>query len=228
MSQSNLDILVLEDSAVVAERLVGILRGWGRARVLPAARNLSEAIRTIRTGRVDILIADLDLPDGLGTVAIRELRNRHPGAHAIVMTVLNEGPVVLDAIRAGATGYIIKDDETFGVLSAIEMVLEGRSPMSPAIARQIVASLHENTGPDGGHEVVPSGAETDLVPQLTARESEVLRAIARGFSHREVAEMLGISAQTVPVHARNIYRKLEATNKAEAVYLARQRGLIPQ
>lgn len=227
MRQPDLDILVLEDNAVVAERLAGILRGWDRARVLPTARSLADALRTIRTGNVDILVADLDLPDGLGTIAIGELRRRHPHAHAIVMTVLNEGPVVLDAIRAGATGYIIKDDETFGVLGAIEMVLDGRSPMSPAIARQIVASLQVSDVNSGGR-AVPAGAETDADPQLTPRETEVLNAIARGFAHREVAEMLGISAQTVPVHARNIYRKLEATNKAEAVFVARQRGLIPQ
>ena len=223
--QEDIDILVLEDSPAVSDRLVGILRGWPRARVLPAAHTVAEALRTIKTGHVDILIADLDLPDGLGTTAIRALRDHQPAAHAIVMTVLNSGPVVLEAIHAGATGYMIKDDDTFGVLGAIEMVLDGRSPMSPAIARQIMQTLQEAGGPIDGEKREPA---LDDLPQLTPREAEVLNAIARGFSHREVAEMLGISPQTVPVHARNIYRKLEATNKAEAVFLARQRGLISQ
>jgi DNA-binding NarL/FixJ family response regulator len=226
MPDTQYDILVLEDSREVAGRLIAILRDWPRARVLPAAHSLADALRTIRTGNVDILIADLDLPDGMGTTAIRELRARHPEAHAVVMTVLNDGPVVLEAIRAGATGYVVKDDETFGVIAAIDMVLEGRSPMSPAIARQIVTSLQN--APAAAAATPPAGTETDAAPLLTPREADVLKAIARGFSHREVAEILGISAQTVPVHARNIYRKLEATNKAEAVYVARQRGLLPQ
>lgn len=226
MAEPSYDILVLEDSPAVADRLTSILRGWEPARVLPVARTVADALRAIRTGRVDILIADLDLPDGMGTTAIRELRTRNPDAHAIVMTVLSDGPVVLEAIRAGATGYVMKDDETFGVLASIDMVLSGRSPMSPAIARLIVTSL-QNAGP-ATEGPVPMGTETNVQPVLTPREADVLKTIARGFSHREVAEILGISAQTVPVHARNIYRKLEATNKAEAVYIARQRGLIPQ
>ena len=215
-------VLILEDNEVAGERLLSILRDWPKGDVLPIARTVQEAVQTIRHRHVDILVADLNLPDGVGTTAIRELRRARPEAQAIVMSVLNDAPMVIDAIRSGATGYVIKDDTAFNVKSAIEMVLDGKSPMSATIARLIVEALRL---PANALDL-PAQPEEDS-PVLTPREAEVLNAIARGFSFREVGEILGISPQTVPVHARNIYRKLEASNKSEAVFLARRHGLIP-
>lgn len=214
------NVLLLEDISAVANRLSRILNSWPNGHLLPVCCTVAEALNTIEVERVDILIADLQLPDGLGVEAIRSLRQRNPEAHAIVMSVLNGGPVVLDAIRAGATGYVVKDDESIGLLAAIEMVLAGKSPMSATIARLIVESMHIS-GPCPERR-----QEEDEGVSLTPREKDVLTMISRGFSYREVAEMLGVSAQTVPVHARNIYRKLEATSKTEAVFVAHQRGLI--
>ncbi len=216
------NVLLLEDIRAVADRLRGILGTWSEGRLLPVCRTVAEAIAAIDTNRVDILVADLQLPDGLGIDAIRALKAKEPGAQAIVMSVLNDGPVVLEAIRAGATGYVVKDDESIGVLAAIEMMLEGKSPMSATIARLIVESMQAATVAETAPVEPPDEPEISL----TARERDVLTMISRGFSFREVAEALGISAQTVPVHARNIYRKLEATTKTEAVFLAHQRGLI--
>ena len=214
------NVLLLEDISAVANRLSRILNSWPNGHLLPVCCTVAEALNTIEVEGVDILIADLQLPDGLGVEAIRSLRQKNPEAHAIVMSVLNGGPVVLDAIRAGATGYVVKDDESIGLLAAIEMVLAGKSPMSATIARLIVESMHIS-GPAPERR-----REEDEGVSLTPREKDVLTMISRGFSYREVAEMLGVSAQTVPVHARNIYRKLEATSKTEAVFVAHQRGLI--
>ncbi len=215
-------VLILEDNEAVGERLLAILKDWPRGEVLPIARTVEEAVTAIRRRRVDILVADLHLPDGIGTVAIRELRRTQPEAQAIVMSVLNDAPMVIDAIRSGATGYVIKDDTAYNVKSAIETVLDGQSPMSATIARLIVEAMRL---PDSAFAVAEGASEDN--PALTPREAEVLNAISRGYSFREVGELLGISPQTVPVHARNIYRKLEASNKSEAVFLARKHGLIP-
>jgi DNA-binding NarL/FixJ family response regulator len=220
MTEGTYNVLLLEDIRAVADRMSGILRTWSNGNLLPVSRTVAEALVAIEDNQVDILIADLRLPDGLGTEAIQALKQKDPKAHAIVMSVLNEGPVVLDAIRAGATGYVVKDDESISVLSAIEMVLEEKSPMSATIARLIVDSMRE------AHSALPDEAADDPEVTLTPRERDVLTMVARGFSYREVAEILGVSAQTVPVHARNIYRKLEATSKTEAVFVAHQRGLI--
>lgn len=220
MTDSTYNVLLLEDIRAVADRLAGILQAWPNGNLLPVCRTVAEAMHAIAENQVDILIADLQLPDGLGIDAIRALKDANSNAHAIVMSVLNDGPVVLEAIKAGATGYVVKDDNSIGVLSAIETVLEGKSPMSATIARLIVDSMHAPEEAPSAEEAVESEIS------LTPREQDVLTMISRGFSYREVAELLSISAQTVPVHARNIYRKLEATSKTEAVFVAHQRGLI--
>lgn len=216
------NVLILEDMSAVADRLKKNLQDWPKARILPVCTTISHALAAIRSQSVDILIADLKLPDGLGTTAIRELKQLNPEAHILVMTVLNDGPVVLDAIRAGATGYLLKDDGSFSLIAAIEMVLEGRSPMSATIARLIVQSLQSD------QTIEPDLDAPEETPVLTQRETDVLNAIAKGYSHKEVAEILGISYTTVPVHTRNIYRKLQASNKTQAVAYAQRHGLIPR
>lgn len=215
-----LNVVLLEDIGAVAERMAGIIRSWDRANLLPVCGTVAAAKHLLQDAQVDILIADLNLPDGSGVEAIRALRETNPASHAIVMSVLNDGPVVFEAIRAGASGYVVKDDESIGVIAAIQMVLNGQSPMSATIARLIVENLQGAQRPAGNSR----NEEADI--GLTARERDVLNLISKGYSNREVSELLGISMQTVPVHARNIYRKLEVNSKTEAVYEARQRGLI--
>lgn len=137
-----------------------------------------------------------------------------------MVSVLRDGPRVLEAIKAGASGYVLKDDSSYGIRSALEIVLEGKSPMSATIARQIVESIHMDTAKQ-------NQPEKPKVPNLLSpREREVLTAIARGFTNKEVAKLLGISPNTIPVHVRNIYRKLETTNRVETVYEAQAQGLI--
>ena len=189
------NIMILEDISAVANRLRESLQSWQQGRVLPLCATIEQALAMVHREHIDILIADLKLPDGIGTTVIRELKATQEHAHVIVMTVLNDGPVVLDAIRAGATGYVLKDDTSFGLISAIEMVLDGRSPMSAAIARLIVNSLHAQPQEGFISETAP---DTTKVPELTKRETDVLTAVAQGYSHKEVAEMLGISYLTFP------------------------------
>ncbi|MCJ9429303.1 response regulator [Kordiimonas marina] len=218
--QSKLSVLVVEDCEPVAERLASILHGWSRVETVAVCYTLAEAFAEIATGRTDIALVDLDLPDGSGISAIRALRRRTPDAHSIILSALSDSHVVVDAIAAGATGYVLKDDESIGVIAAITSVLEGKSPMSATIARLMVAQIQSRSQPAGTEASAPDSS------LLTAREHEVLSAIARGFSYKEVANILGISAQTVPVHVRNIYRKLESSNRAEAVYEAQVRGIL--
>lgn len=222
MTSKTFQILLLEDERSVALRLGGIIQTWPSGLLLPPCHTVGEALEIISRQEVDILIADLQLPDGFGTQAIRALRSRQPDAVAIVMSVLNDSASVLDAIRAGATGYLEKDDSAIGIIKAMEMAVTQQSPMSASIARLIVQSLHEEPPKeDIGRRAA------DLPFTLTKRERDVLTTISRGFSNAEVAEMLGMSPQTVPVHTRNIYRKLQVSNKTEAIYLARREGWIP-
>lgn len=215
-------VLVLEDSQPLLDRFAHIIENWPQGQLAGAVSSVAAAQRIIETNPIDILVADLNLPDGNGIEAIAALRVSQPDAHAVVISVLSDGATVLKAIQAGACGYVLKDDTSIDFVNALSMVREGKSPMSAAIARQIIENLQMNTTSAPPQEAVTGEPTISLTP----REQEVLSAIARGFTYREVADILKISAQTVPVHVRNIYRKLDAGNRSEAVYEATRRGLI--
>jgi DNA-binding NarL/FixJ family response regulator len=211
-------ILLLEDDAPVRERLARIIGDWPGGRLIAACETLAEAMQTIGAEAIDLLITDLRLPDGHGAQAIRLLRSMQPNAAAMVISVLTDDRNVIEAIEAGASGYLLKDSDPINVIDAITELLAGRSPISSTIARTLVRRL------GGGREPVPAPQDSERA--LTAREMDILWGIAKGFTYGELAERLEISKQTVPVHIKNIYRKLQANNRSEAVYEASRRGLI--
>ena len=145
----------------------------------------------------------------------------------MVISVLADDRTVIEAIEAGATGYLLKDSDPIDIVAAIGDLLAGRSPISSKIARTIVRRLGSRETPPGAvSSGVAAGVSAADAQLLTPREMDILWGIAKGFTYGELAERLQISKQTVPVHIRNIYRKLEANNRSEAVYEASRRGLI--
>ena len=212
-------ILLVEDDGPVRERLAGIIRGWAGGRLVASCATLGEATSIIASQPLDLLITDLNLPDGHGVDAIRMLRAGQPDAEAMVISVLADERTVIDAIEAGASGYLLKDSDPINIIDAVAELLAGRSPISTAIARTIIRRLASRDG--AAHPPTVAPAE-----RLTPREMDILWGIAKGFTYGELAERLQISKQTVPVHIKNIYRKLQANNRSEAVYEASRRGLI--
>ncbi len=208
-------ILLLEDDTPLRERFTRILQDWPGGELVAACATLDEGLAILKKQDVDLLLTDLGLPDGHGTEAIRMLRRQDPNADALVISVLTDDETVLEAIEAGAVGYLLKDADSIELVEAIEEVRAGRSPISPSIARILVRRM--NNAPAPG---------SDTGPALTPRETEILRGIAKGLTYAELAEWLNISHHTVPAHIKNIYRKLAARNRSEAVYQASRRGLI--
>lgn len=206
-------IVLLEDDEPLRERFAGIIEAWPGGELVASCGTLAEALAVLREQEVDLLMTDLNLPDGHGIEAIRLLRERHPDADAMVISVLADDETVLEAIEAGAVGYLLKDADSIELVEAIEELRAGRSPISSSIARILVRRMNAPAPDNSG-------------PPLTPRELEILRGIAKGFTYTELAEWLGISRQTVPVHIKNIYRKLAASNRSEAVYEASRRGLL--
>ena len=219
-------ILLIEDDAPVRERLATIIGGWPGGQLVAACGTFAEAIPIIRRDPIDLLITDLNLPDGHGVQAIRMLREKQPDAEAMVISVLADDRNVIEAIEAGASGYLLKDSDPLDIVDAITELLAGRSPISSTIARTIVRRL--GGGGDSQAETPkPEAAAAHAgEPSLTPREMDILWGIAKGFTYGELAERLEISKQTVPVHIKNIYRKLQTNNRSEAVYEASRRGLI--
>jgi len=211
-------IVLTEDDEPVRNRLATLLRDWEGADLIAECATLAQSMAAIDKLQIDLLITDLKLPDGHGTEAIRRLRAAQPDAEAMVISVLADETTVLDAIEAGASGYLLKDAESIDLIEAINDLMSGRSPISSRIARVLVRRLGM-----ANRDSQPGEQAKNL---LTLREMDILWGIAKGFTNAEIAERLGISRQTVPVHIRNIYRKLEASNRAEAVFEASRLGLI--
>jgi len=212
--------LLVEDDEPLRLRFESILSDWPGGRLVAACGTLGAAMAALQSEPVDLLITDLRLPDGHGIQAIRRLRAVNPQAEAMVISVLADKEIVIAAIEAGATGYLLKDIGAADLIEAIEELRAGRSPISSSIARVLVQRLGTGALPAG---VQASSREAAV---LTPRETEILWGIAKGLTYAEVAEQLGLSRQTVPVHIKNIYRKLQVGNRSEAVFEASRLGLI--
>lgn len=207
-------ILCVEDDEPTRRRIASALRrrpGFSVA----AAATLAEARRSVEEGLPSVLVTDLQLPDGHGLQLIRELRARSREVEVLVISVLDDEASVVAAIAAGASGYILKDALSEDIAGTVEAVLKGHSPLSPGIARFILRQLRHDGQP------LPAGA-----PKLTKREIDILWGIAKGFTYNDIADSLGISRKTVPNYIKSIYRKLEVSNRSEAVFEALQRKLI--
>jgi len=200
-------IVLIEDDAPVRERLAMIISRWPGGKLIAACGTLAEAIVVIKDNPIDLLIADLNLPDGHGAQAIRLLRTNQPNAEAMVISVLADDRNVIEAIKAGATGYLLKDSDPIDIFDAVTELLSGRSPISSTIARTIVRSF-------GGRQAKPGSNFPNHATStsLTPHEMDILRGVAEGFTFGELAKRLGTSEQTLPVYVKNIYRKLQTSN----------------
>jgi DNA-binding NarL/FixJ family response regulator len=166
----------------------------------------------------DFALIDLDLPDGSGVEIIRELAQHRPETMPVVITVFEDATSLFEALAAGAMGYILKGVRTASLIEQFRRIQQGEPPISPRIAQRILA--HFKAMPAPVQEPVPSD------PSLTRREQEVLRYLGKGLTIVDIAQHLGISANTCATHTKSIYRKLNISNRAEAALAADRRGLI--
>lgn len=159
-----------------------------------------------------LALVDLGLPDGSGVDLIAELAREWPGTVPVVVSIFDDNSHLFPALRAGAQGYLLKDQPQAQIIELLQGITAGRPPLSPAIARKLL-SFFQGSAPAPGDT-------------LTRRESEVLSLIAKGITQAEAARMLGISAHTVCGHVKEIYRKLNVSSRAEAALTAQKLGLI--
>jgi DNA-binding NarL/FixJ family response regulator len=160
----------------------------------------------------DLALIDLGLPDGSGVQVIEDIQRRHPGCLSVVTSIYNDDAHVFPALRAGATGYLLKDQPISVIVQALQGIAGGTPPISPAIARRMLAFFRP--------------VEQPGLPVLTERETDVLRIIAKGMTQAECARLLSLSPHTVSGYLKDIYRKLNVCTRAEAALLARDMGLV--
>lgn len=210
-------ILIVEDDEPTRGRLVRALDAHADQIELAAAvGTCREALLALRSDPPEVLLVDLDLPDGHGIELIRAARQLSADTLSMVVTVFGDEKSVLGAIEAGARGYLLKDESVEGVGVAILQLLAGGSPITPAIAQHLILRFQERA---------PS-AEHGPGPALSKRELEVLELVVKGFTFGEIAGLLALSPHTVGTFVRRIYRKLEVRSRGEAVFEALQLGIV--
>ena len=201
------------------------------AQVAPQARcalagSLAEARAALVASRFDLALLDVGLPDGSGLELLPWMRQHAPAVEAVVVSSLGDDATVLQALRGGAVGYLLKNGSDIELQLSLASLQRGGAPIDPVIARRILALMAPAParGPLAKIDAPPSQAGT---AELSEREMDVLQLVAQGLSNREIAATLGLSINTVECHAKNIYRKLAVRSRAAAVYSARTQGLLP-
>lgn len=208
--------LLLEDLPEVATWLRALLNKHFPGIEIHHAATLAEAHRLLDAGmQAQLALVDLGLPDGDGTTLIRPLATRFPACTIVVTTLFGDDAHVFPALRAGAHGYLLKDQPEDRLGAALEGILQGEPPLSPSIARRLLRAF-QPTVPEATPEL-----ET-----LTPREREVLVLVSKGCRLPELAERLEISRHTVSDHLKAIYRKLNVNSRAEATLEAARMGLV--
>lgn len=209
----NIHILVVEDQTIVREGLCAMLATKPGLCVVGVAADGEEAVRQALRLRPDVILMDLIMPNKGGICATREIVEQWPEARILILTSFSDDAQIIEALRAGAQGYLLKQDVGQELVNALHQVHAGQSPLNPLVARHLVRSLS-----------APRPAET-LAEQLTDREMDIARLVARGYDNQQIADALGISFRTVGTHVTNILRKTGVTNRTQLALLMLKQGL---
>jgi DNA-binding NarL/FixJ family response regulator len=206
-------ILLYEDNQLLSESIQTMLRLNKNIQLVGAYENPMEVNTHLQNLHPNLLIMDIDMPGMNGIEAVERVRKTNKDIPILMLTVFDDNQNVFDAIRAGASGYILKKHISTKLFSAIDEALEGGAPMSPSIARMVLASMQQR----------PS---TENPYQLTPKENEVLTSLSKGNSYKLIADELQMSLDTVRSHIRKIYEKLHVHSQTEAVRKAIHERLV--
>ncbi|WP_033320980.1 response regulator [Streptomyces yerevanensis] len=209
MTDDAITLLIVDDHPVVRDGLRGMFESAPGFTVLGEASNGVEAVTLAQTLDPDVVLMDLRMPGGNGVEAIAELTRQGARAKILVLTTYDTDSDTLPAIEAGATGYLLKDAPRDELFTAVRAAAEGRTVLSPAVASRLVSAVR-----------APANEP------LSAREREVLALVAKGTSNREIARVLFISEATVKTHLTHLYAKLGVKDRAAAVAVGYDRGIL--
>lgn len=205
-----IEVVLADDHALVRGALRALLEGREGIEVVGEAGDLAAAEEAVLALAPDVLVLDVNMPDGLAVNAIGGLRERAPGTRIVLLTMERDPSLARRALDAGAGGYLLKDDAHLELIEAVRAVATGGRHVSPAVA----AGLRRGGGDGGGGE------------PLSPRETEVLRLLALGHTNREIAADLGISERTVEDHRAHVQQKLGLETRPELTRYALARGLL--
>ncbi|MDO8105754.1 response regulator transcription factor [Isoptericola sp. b441] len=202
-------VVVVDDHPVVRAGIVGLLAAEEDLDVVAEGADGSEALALVEQHRPDVVLMDLRMPRVDGATATAQLQQSHPDVNVVVLTTYESDADILRAVEAGATGYLLKDAPRQDLVEAVRAAARGETVLAPSVARRLVAQVRGND------------------QRLTARELEVLAAVARGRSNAQIGTELFISEATVKTHLLRVFTKLGVDDRTRAVTVAIERGILP-
>ena len=206
-------VMVVDDHPVWRDGIRGDLEASGVATVVAEASDGGEAIEVAREAMPEVVLMDLNLPSVSGADAIRQIIDESPHLRVLVLSASGEEADVLEAVKAGAQGYLLKSTTSEELVDAVRRVNTGEPVFTPSLAGLVLDELRRVAGRDPAE------------PALTPRENEILRLVAKGYTYREIAGKLSISTKTVQNHVQNILTKLQMRKRYELMRYAIRRGL---
>ncbi len=209
-------ILIADDQEIVCEGLKKILQSDPDIKVIGIANNGQQALDLVHHQTPDLVLMDLQMPIMNGVQAIRQLRKTHPDLPVIVLTTYMDDKWLFDAIRAGATGYLLKDSPRQELIDAIKGTLSGNVYLDPSVARKVLDSVAAS----------PEPIESDEDFDLSERERDILQLLVEGLSNAEIAHRLYLSEGTVRNYLSSLFVKLDVSDRTQAVVVALRRGLV--
>jgi NarL family two-component system response regulator LiaR len=205
-------ILICDDHAIIRIGLKYLISQNPDMKLAGEAKDGEEAVAMARKLKPDVIVMDLVMPHKNGIAAITEIKKETTETNILVFTSFSDDKHVISAIKAGATGYLLKDSSAAELMQAISDVCQGKSSLHPVIARKVIQELHQPSD-------FPPAEES-----LSEREIEVLKCVAQGFSNQEIARELKIKEGTVRIHVGHILNKLQLTNRTQAALYALRKG----
>jgi len=207
-------VLIADDQTLFRSGLARLLEEDPRVQIVGQAVDGLDAVKQAGTLKPDVVLMDLKMPNLDGVEATRKIVNEHPEIRVLVLTTFDADSYVLHALRAGASGYVLKDSQAPAIVSSILAVTAGERVMASAVANRVVDMLTGTTTPK------------EFYDGLTAREVEILKLLASGQANKQIAYHLRISEKTVRNHVSNMYAKLQIYDRSQAVLYAVRKGLI--
>ncbi|MFY0523243.1 response regulator [Archangium gephyra] len=239
IAPSPIRVFVVEDQTKILKNQLRLLESNQDITIVGTALSGEAALEEVPRVNPDVLLLDLGLPRMSGIDVTREVKARWPQVEILIFTIFDEEDKVLDAVKAGASGYLLKGTPADKIIEAIKEVRAGGTVIQPSLARRLLR--HFRVEPDAGPvptepvaappalkspEPAHAGASEPLLKPLSNRETELLQLIAKGVSNSEAARLLNLSKATIRTHLEHIYHKLEVTNRVEAVTEGIRKGLI--
>jgi RNA polymerase sigma factor (sigma-70 family) len=199
--------------------LRGILSNDPAIEVVGEARDGADALYRTRLLTPDVVLMDVRMPDVDGISATRQLLAAFPETRVVILTTFEQDDYIFGALRAGASGFLLKRTSPEDLVAAVHTIAAGASLLSPSVTSRVIERMAQQPAPDAAHDA--------LLDELTPREREVLELVARGLSNAEIAATLTIEESTVKTHVKRLLGKLRVRDRVQAVIFAHQRGVVP-